>query len=164
MPFVARVLGFLRSGPRGDIAVGRPAPDFTLPDSDGNPVNLRAVLGKGAVILAFYPAAFTVGCTRELRTYAGRYDELITRGAQLLAISVDDPATLARFKASLVAPFAFLSDAGGVVSRLYGGIGLRGHANRMTVTIGSDGIITRITAGALALFPGGDIAACPPTD
>jgi peroxiredoxin Q/BCP len=162
MAFLQSVLGFLRPGPAGNVAVGQPAPDFTLPDSDGNPVNLKTVLSKGTVILAFYPAAFTSGCTHELRTYAGRYHELVTRGAQLLAISVDDAATLARFKESLVAPFSFLSDVGGVVSRLYGGITAGGHSNRMTVTIGSDGIITRITAGALALFPGGDIAACPP--
>jgi peroxiredoxin Q/BCP len=161
MSFLQSALGFLGVGPRGDIGVGRPAPDFTLPDSEGQPVNLKSTLARGPVILAFYPAAFTSGCTHELRTYAGRYPELITRGAQLLAVSVDPPETLARFKASLVAPFTFLSDQGGAVSRLYGGITGSGKAHRITVTIGSDGVITRITPGALALFPGGDIAACP---
>jgi peroxiredoxin Q/BCP len=161
MPLLRNVLGLLGVGPRGNVAVGQPAPDFTLPDSDGQPVNLKATLAKGAVILAFYPEAFTTGCTHELRTYAGRYQDLLGRGGQLLAISVDDPATLARFKASLVAPFKFLSDSGGVVSRLYGGITGSGKANRITVTIGPDGIITRITAGAMAIFPAGDIAACP---
>jgi peroxiredoxin Q/BCP len=162
MPLLQSVLGLVGLGPRGNVSVGQPAPDFTLPDSEGQLVNLKATLSKGPVILAFYPQAFTSGCTHELRTYAGRYQELLGRGGQLLAISVDDPATLARFKASLVAPFAFLSDSGGVVSRLYGGITGSGKANRITVTIGADGIITRITAGAMALFPAGDIAACPP--
>ena len=68
-------------------------------------------------MLAFYPAAFTAGCTHELRTYGGRYDQLVSRGAKLLAISVDDPATLARFKSSLFAPFEFLSDGDGAVAR-----------------------------------------------
>jgi peroxiredoxin Q/BCP len=161
MPLLQSVLGLFGVRSRSNVAVGQPAPDFTLPDSEGRPVNLKAALSKGPVILAFYPKAFTSGCTHELRTYAGRYQELLGRGGQLLAISVDDPATLARFKASLVAPFAFLSDEGGVVSRLYGGITATGKSNRITITIGADGIITRITAGAMALFPAGDIAACP---
>jgi peroxiredoxin Q/BCP len=159
MPIFETVLGLF--GRRSHaVSVGQPAPDFTLPDSDGNLVSLKAELIKGPVILAFYPEAFTSGCTHELRTYAGRYDELVTRGARLLAISVDDPPTLARFKASLAAPYSFLSDRDGKVARLYGGITSQGKARRMTVTVGTDGRITRITAGALALFPGADIKAC----
>jgi thioredoxin-dependent peroxiredoxin len=160
MPLVQSVLGLLGRR-RANVAVGQPAPDFTLPDSDGKPVSLQSELAKGPVILAFYPAAFTSGCTHELRTYAGRYQELVARGAHLLAISVDSPETLARFKASLLAPFSFLSDQTGEVSRLYGGTSGRGKSERLTVTIGKDGVITRVTPGALAMFPGSDIAACP---
>ena len=144
----------------GSVRVGDVAPDFTLQDSEGNAVNLKAALAGGPVLLAFFPAAFTSGCTQELRTYGGRYDQLIERGAKLFAISTDRPETLDRFRTSLRADFAFLSDAEGKVSRLYAGL-LAGKSKRVTVTIDSDGKVARLTSGARAIFPGGDISACP---
>lgn len=144
----------------GSVRVGEPAPDFTLNDSEGNPVNLKAALASGPVLLAFFPAAFTSGCTQELRTFGGRYDELIARGAKLFAISMDRPETLDRFRSTLRADFPFLSDVDGKVSRLYAGV-VAGKSKRVTVTIDADGKIARLTTGARAIFPGGDIAACP---
>ena len=78
----------------------------------------------------------------------------------MLAISTDDAATLARFKRELGASYSFLSDPGGTVSALYTGVTM-GRANRLTVVVGQDGRITRVTAGVAAIFPDGDIAACP---
>lgn len=144
----------------GTVRVGDVAPDFTLPDSEGHTVNLKAALTKGPVLLAFFPAAFTSGCTQELRTFGGRYDELIERGAQLFAISTDRPETLDRFRSSLNAGFGFLSDADGAVSRVYAGV-IGARAKRVTITIDANGTVSRITSGARAIFPGGDISACP---
>ena len=76
----------------GTIRVGDVAPDFTLQDSEGNTVSLQAALASGPVLLAFFPAAFTSGCTQELRTYGGRYDQLIERGAKLRLLGHDDAA------------------------------------------------------------------------
>jgi peroxiredoxin len=155
---VARGLFGLRSG--AGLKVGDRAPDFNLRDSDGRLVSLAATLAGGPVVLAFYPRAFTSGCTAELRGYTQQHDKLTARGARLLAISVDDPPTLARFKASLAAPFVFHSDPDGAVSTQNVGL-TGGKANRMTFTVAQDGTITRITAGVPALFPSRDIAACP---
>jgi peroxiredoxin len=147
----------------GELRVGDVAPDFTLRDSDGTERTLSQALKAGPVLLAFYPRAFTFGCTRELRRYTERQRELQAKGAQLWAISVDDPATLARFKELLGAGFTFLSDPAGAVSQRYVGTS-NGEALRATITVGTDGRITRFTAGLAALFPGGDIVACNQAD
>jgi peroxiredoxin Q/BCP len=141
------------------LRVGDRAPDFTLRDSEGVEVTLSQALKGGPVLLAFYPRAFTFGCTNELRRYTQRQHELQAKGAQLWAISVDDPPTLARFKALLGASFTFLSDPEGKVSARYAGLS-QGEAQRTTVTVGRSGQITRVTAGVSAIFPGSDIVAC----
>ncbi len=162
MAFLDRALR--KVGLRTDVqvAVGQPAPDFTLTDSDGQPVTLSEAVRLGPVMLAFFPRAFTSGCTHELRTYTDEQQRLAGKGAQLFAISVDDGETLARFRKSLGAPFRFLSDPGGQVAARYGGV-TSGQANRITVTVGPDRLITRITAGLPAIFPRGDIDACRPS-
>jgi thioredoxin-dependent peroxiredoxin len=160
MAFFDRALSAVGLRPRSQVAVGEPAPDFTLFDTEGQAVSLKQLLARGPVILAFYPKAFTSGCTHELRSYTARETELAAKGAQLCAISVDDRETLARFRASLGASFRFLSDPDGEVSRLYGGVSL-GTANRITVTVGQDGRVSRVTSGLSAIFPGADIEDCP---
>jgi thioredoxin-dependent peroxiredoxin len=162
MAFLDRALGAVGLGNRGPVEVGQKAPDFSLKDSEGRVVTLAGLLSLGPVMLAFFPKAFTGGCTHELRAYTEQQGEIESRGAQLVAISTDDEPTLARFKASLGAAFPFLSDPGGDVASRYGGVSL-GTANRITVTIGQDGVIKRITAGLPAIFPAGDIKACTRT-
>ena len=159
MSLMNRALGMLGMG-RPKVAVGGRAPDFTLQDSDHRSVALRDLLARGPVVLAFFPKAFTTGCTRELRAYRDQHGALADRGAQLVAISMDDPDTLARFRATLNAPFIFLSDPEGSVSRRYGGVSA-GTSNRITVTVASDGLVSRVTTGLAAIFPRGDIEACP---
>jgi peroxiredoxin len=158
MPLLTFLRKVASSTPR-PLRVGDRAPDFTLLDSEGAEVTLSQLLQQGPVLLAFYPRAFTYGCTNELRRYTQRQEELRAKGARLLAISVDDPATLARFKALLGAGFSFLSDPEGKVSAQYAGLN-HGEAQRTTITIAKSGKITRITAGVSAIFPGGDIVAC----
>ncbi|HEY0710912.1 MAG TPA: peroxiredoxin family protein [Polyangia bacterium] len=161
MDLLSRAFGLLGiESSSGSVRVGDQAPDFTLSDSEGNQVNLKAALKGGPVLLAFFPAAFTSGCTAELRSFGGRYDELIARGARLFAVSMDRPETLDRFRSSLRADFPFLSDPDGTVSRLYAGV-TAGRSKRVTVTIDADGKVARLTTGARAIFPGGDIVACP---
>jgi peroxiredoxin Q/BCP len=161
MDLLARAFNLLGiESTSGTVSVGDPAPDFTLSDSEGNEVNLKTALAAGPVLLAFFPAAFTSGCTQELRTFGGRYDELIARGARLFAVSMDRPETLDRFRSSLGANFSFLSDPDGKISRIYAGV-IGGKSKRVTVTIDADGKIARLTSGARAIFPGGDIVACP---
>lgn len=159
MTMFERVRSALGLGSAAPVAVGQRAPDFRLTDSDGQTVTLAQLISRGPVLLAFFPRAFTGGCTREMKAYASQQADLEARGAQVVGISMDDVATLARFKATLRAPYIFLSDPDGAVSQQYAGVSL-GTANRVTVTVAPDGTITRVTAGLTALFPGGDIAAC----
>jgi thioredoxin-dependent peroxiredoxin len=137
------------------------APDFTLNDSEGKPVALHDLLQKGPVILAFFPKAFTGGCTKEMEGYRDRYEKVQTHGAQVVAVSVDDEATLKKFKESLGAPFTFLSDPDGKVATQYGGVD-SGHAKRATYTIAKDGTIGHEETGTAALVPDPSIDACAP--
>jgi peroxiredoxin len=78
----------------------------------------------------------------------------------VVAISTDDLETLRRFRASLEAPFPFLSDPGGRVGALYAGISMH-TINRVTVDIDTDGKIVHVTQGLGAILPAADIKACP---
>jgi peroxiredoxin len=78
----------------------------------------------------------------------------------VVAISTDDAPTLAKFKASLGAPFLFLSDPGGKVSAQFAGVS-GGVSNRATVILDAHGNITHVSQGMDALIPSDDIDACP---
>jgi thioredoxin-dependent peroxiredoxin len=159
MPMLDRVRSALGLGSAAPVAVGQRAPDFRLTDSDGQPVTLGQLISRGPVLLAFFPRAFTGGCTREMKAYTSQHADLEASGARVVGISVDDVDTLARFKASLKAPYTFLSDPDGAVAKQYAGVSM-GTANRVTVMVAPDRTITRITTGLAAIFPGSDIAAC----
>ena len=160
MSLLHRALDVVGLGGRPRLSSGDRAPRFTLPDSEGKPVSLEDLTAAGPVMLVFFPKAFTAGCTRELRAYGAHQESVSSRGAQVVAISTDDVPTLARFKTSLASPYRFLSDPEGKVAASYGGVSF-GTANRITVTVGRDGVVTRVTAGLPALFPQSDIQACP---
>ncbi len=84
------------------------------------------------------------------------------KGAQVLAISVDDVETLKRFKAELKLPYTLLSDEGGKVADQYGGkIPVLGVANRASFVVDQDGTVKEIATGSDALDPTKAIAACP---
>lgn len=85
---------------------------------------------------------------------------MVGKGAQVVAISHDDVPTLKKFKESLKAPFLFLADEDGSVSKAYGGTTM-GFSSRATYVIGTDGKIVKITSGSDAIDPAGDITSCP---
>jgi peroxiredoxin Q/BCP len=144
------------------LKVGDPAPGFTLPDQDGNPVTLSELLASGPVILAFYPKAFTPGCTKQNSSFRDRYADVSAKGAQVLGISVDDVATQKRFRDELKLPYRLLSDAGGKVAKLYAGtMPVVGLASRANFVVGQDGKIAQIVLGGDAVDPNSAIAACP---
>jgi peroxiredoxin Q/BCP len=142
--------------------VGDLAPDFTATDSDGNPVQLSQLLKDGPVILAFFPKAFTGGCTKELTAYRDRYSDVEQRGAKVVAISMDDVAKMKEFKASLKATYVFLPDPDGKVVKLYDvKMPLLPAASRTTFVVNPDGKIADIKSGSDAIDPGGSLQACP---
>ena len=124
---------------------GDEAPDFTLPDADGNPVSLSALRGR-QVIVYFYPAAMTPGCTKEACDFRDSLSSLSAAGFAVLGISPDPPAKLAKFAERDGLTFPLLSDPERTVLQAYGAYGekmLYGKKTvgviRSTFVVGEDG-------------------------
>jgi thioredoxin-dependent peroxiredoxin len=101
------------------LAVGARAPEFTLPDQDGRDVSLTSLLNDGPLVLFFYPADFTPGCTREACMVRDLYPELVKRGMNAAGISPQGDASHRRFRAKHGLPFTLLTDADKSVIRMY---------------------------------------------
>ncbi|MGI9002738.1 MAG: thioredoxin-dependent thiol peroxidase [Pseudonocardia sp.] len=104
------------------LAAGDPAPDFTLPDADGRPVSLSDHRGR-RVIVYFYPAAGTPGCTKEACDFRDNLTELGDAGLDVLGVSPDPPATLAAFRDAEGLTFPLLADPGREVLTAWGAFG-----------------------------------------
>jgi thioredoxin-dependent peroxiredoxin len=103
---------------------GDQSPDFTLPDSTGHPTSLADFRGK-KVVLYFYPAAGTPGCTTEACDFRDNLGSLATAGYQVVGISKDEPAANAAFVEQHALNFPLLSDPTLEVHRAYGTFGER---------------------------------------
>ena len=102
------------------ISEGSTVEDFELPDQDGTPVRLSEVLARGPVVLFFYPAAMTSGCTREACHFRDLRAEFAAVGAQRLGISVDPVARQKEFADAHGFDYPVLSDESGDVARAFG--------------------------------------------
>jgi peroxiredoxin Q/BCP len=138
------------------LAPGDPAPDFTLSDADGNEVSLASLRGQ-RVIIYFYPAAMTPGCTKQACDFRDSRSELADAGFAVLGISPDSPAKLAKFRDKESLTFPLLSDPDRVVLKAYGAYGekmLYGKKSigviRSTFVIGADGKIEEARYGVKA--------------
>jgi len=125
--------------------VGSKAPDFTLMNENREPVTLSSQKGH-PVVLAFFPAAFSGVCTKELCTFRDAMAKLNNAKAQVYGISVDTFFTLAAFKKDQNLNFPLLSDFNKDVIRQYGVfneemIGLKGIAKRAVFVIDKDGVV-----------------------
>lgn len=121
---------------------GSRAPDFTLPDQDGRERQLGALLGEGPLILYFYPADFTPGCTREACDLRDLHAGILASGLRVAGVSPQSPESHRKFRDAHGLPFILLSDMDKRVIRAYGvdgplGLGVR----RATFLLGSDGRI-----------------------
>jgi peroxiredoxin Q/BCP len=101
------------------IEQGQEAPDFTLPDQDGNPVELSELRGK-PVVLYFYPKADTPGCTTQACGVRDHRADYAKAGAVVLGISPDPVAKVKRFHDKQALNFALLADEGHAVADAYG--------------------------------------------
>lgn len=127
------------------IDIGSAAPDFTLTSHERQPVTLSALRGR-PVVLAFFPAAFSSVCTKELCTFRDSLTRLNRANAQVLGISVDTPFALKAFHDNQQLTFALLSDFNKEVIRRYGVfnedmVGLKGIAKRAVFVLDGDGIV-----------------------
>ncbi|GGT57455.1 MULTISPECIES: thioredoxin-dependent thiol peroxidase [Actinomadura] len=128
---------------------GDVAPEFELPDADETAVSLASLRGK-RVILYFYPAAMTPGCTKESVDFEGSLPELEAAGVTVVGVSPDKPAKLAKFRDKEGLTFPLLSDPDTKVLQAYGAYGekkLYGKAVvgviRSTFLIDADGKIEK---------------------
>jgi peroxiredoxin Q/BCP len=128
---------------------GDAAPDFTLPDADGKDVTLSELRGQ-RVIIYFYPAAMTPGCTKQACDFRDSKRDLSDAGYAVLGISPDSPAKLAKFRERDGLTFPLLSDTDRTVLEAYGAFGekmLYGKKSvgviRSTFVIDADGKIER---------------------
>jgi thioredoxin-dependent peroxiredoxin len=124
------------------LPIGSRAPAFTLPDSTGRARSLKEFLRDGPLILYFYPADFTPGCTREACSLRDLHDDILRAGLQVVGVSPQSAESHVRFSAEHHLPFALLSDEDKAVIKRYDvdgrlGIGVR----RATFLIGASGKI-----------------------
>jgi thioredoxin-dependent peroxiredoxin len=101
---------------------GDPAPAFTLPDADGKPVSLADYRGRRVVLYA-YPAASTPGCTKQACDFRDNLAELNGAGLDVIGISPDVPAKLAKFRDAEGLTFPLVSDPDKAVLTEYGAFG-----------------------------------------
>ncbi len=131
------------------LAPGDVAPDFSLPDADGRLVTLSGLRGQ-RVIVYFYPAAMTPGCTKEACDFRDNLGMLAGAGLTVLGISPDRPEKLAKFRDKESLNFTLLADPDREVLRAYGAYGEKMMYGKKTVgvirstfVIGADGKIER---------------------
>ena len=113
---------------------GDVAPDFELPDADASPVSLASFRGR-RVILYFYPAAMTPGCTKESVDFQSSLGELEAAGVAVVGVSPDKPAKLAKFREKEGLTFPLLSDPDAEVLRAYGAYGEKKLYGRTVVGV-----------------------------
>jgi len=131
------------------LAPGDVAPDFSLSDADGQTVTLSGLRGQ-RVIVYFYPAAMTPGCTKEACDFRDNLGVLAGAGLTVLGISPDSPGKLAKFRDKESLNFTLLADPDRGVLRAYGAYGEKMNYGKKTVgvirstfVIGADGRVER---------------------
>ncbi|WP_017616110.1 thioredoxin-dependent thiol peroxidase [Nocardiopsis salina] len=131
---------------------GDQAPDFTLNDADGKPVTLSQVLAETGkrVVLYFYPAAMTPGCTTEACDFRDNLREFDAAGMTVLGISPDKSDKLAEFRDKEGLTFTLLGDPGKETLSAYGAFGEKKNYGRVvqgvirsTVVVGTDGKVEK---------------------
>jgi peroxiredoxin Q/BCP len=129
------------------LSPGDAAPDFTLPTDTGEQVSLAGLRGR-KVIVYFYPAAMTPGCTKQACDFTDSLDALQAAGYEVLGISKDKPAKLAKFRERDSLTITLLSDESLDVHRAYSAYGTKKLYGkevegviRSTVVVGEDGTV-----------------------
>lgn len=140
-------------------AEGKPAPDFELKASDGKTYKLSDFKGKQAVVIAWFPKAFTGGCTKECESMRDNGKELKGLGVAYFTASVDPVDVNAKFAESLKLDYPILSDPGRSTANAYGLLkGSNSLAARWTFYIDKEGVVRHIDKSVSTQTHGADIA------
>ena len=135
-----------------NLPLGTPAPDISLPDSDGKPWRLSDHRGK-VVVLLFYPGDETPICTKQMCSVRDRWEDYLATGAEVVGISTDSVESHKKFAEHHNLPLRLLSDADGEASSRYGARSLiPGKVARSVFVIDSQGILRYSDIRPLGLF------------
>lgn len=130
--------------------VGSLAPDFTLPDQNGNEVTLSDLVEEKAVVLYFYPKDESPGCTAEACAFRDDYEVFDKAGAEVVGVSSDAVSSHQAFTSHHQLPFILLSDEDGQVRRRYGARSLLGLLpGRVTYVIDRQRVIRHVFSSQL---------------
>jgi peroxiredoxin Q/BCP len=133
-----------------ELKAGMSAPDFELPDQNGQLVRLSQFRGQRAVVVYFYPKDDTGGCTAEACRFRDEFAQFRAVNAEILGISSDSSESHAKFAAKYNLPFTLLSDKGGLVRKLYGVKKTLGIIpGRATYIVDRDGILLHVFSSQL---------------
>jgi peroxiredoxin len=156
--------------PPPSVKAGQAAPDFTArylapPDANGRrqgtPVTLSEFKGQKNVVLAFFPAAFSPGCTSEMAKYQETSGQFNSNNTVILGMSVDSPWANAAFAEKLGVRFNILSDARRDISRAYGVFDEQAAiARRTTFVIDRQGVVQKVFMAQEALDPNSALEVC----
>jgi thioredoxin-dependent peroxiredoxin len=135
------------------LRVGQKAPDFDVTTSAGARLRLSDFAGTKNVVLYFYPADFTLVCTRETCGFRDSYAELASKDTEVIGVSVDSDETHRRFAKEYNVPFGLVSDPSKSLSRTYEATGLlsrlMGKVGRVTYVIDKKGYIAGVFDSAV---------------
>ena len=121
------------------LEIGSKAPEFVLPDDEGAETSLSDLLNDGPLILYFYPADFTPGCTKEACSIRDIHDDIQSVGLQVAGISPQDVESHQKFRDKYGLPFKLLSDPDKVAIKMYDVDGMFGvGVQRATFLISQD--------------------------
>jgi peroxiredoxin Q/BCP len=143
-----------------ELKVGDPAPAFSLEGSDGKTYTLEQFKGKSPVVIAWFPKAFTGGCTKECKSLRENSKALHDLKVAYFTASVDKPEENKKFAESLELDYPILSDPERTVGLAYGVVDpTRGIARRWTFYIDKEGIVRAIDKVVKVDSAGADVAA-----
>lgn len=158
--------------PPPSVKVGDPAPDFDLawqaPVGEANPpkyenkrIKLSDFKGKKNVVVAFFPAAFSPGCTNEMKQYQASHGAFTAANTQILGVSVDSTWSNRAFREQLGVEFPILSDWKREAAKAYGLYDENsGIARRATFVVDKAGVVRKVDVGREALDPSGVVGMC----
>jgi len=154
--FALLVSSALASG--AELKVGDNAPNFELKGSDGKTYRLSDFKGKKPVVIAWFPKAFTGGCTKECKAMKEQGEAIRKYDAAYFTASVDDAEQNKKFAESLNLDYPILSDPTKETAKAYGVLNERGMANRWTFYIDKNGKIAHVDQKVNTETHGNDIA------